>query len=146
MSNQCEAVTEEGNAVCVPGSCACSNESKSKQTVQSLNQSLSVIPQTTRWKKIRGAVVFGVACVLSPCCAPLLVPLALALLAGTPVAVWMSANLGWVYGVLTMISIATFILAFRWMRSKKTEVLSIERSEETWTNPVHAISRKAEKV
>lgn len=67
------------------------------------------------WKKIRSALAFGVACIASPCCTPLIVPLSLALLAGTPVAVWASANLGWVYGGLTLISIASFVLAYRWM-------------------------------
>lgn len=68
------------------------------------------------WKKIRNGLTFGVACIASPCCTPFIVPLALALLAGTPVAVWASANLGWVYGGLTLISIASFVLAYRWMR------------------------------
>ncbi len=67
------------------------------------------------WKKIRSGLVFGVACIASPCCTPLILPLGLALLAGTPVAIWASANLGWVYGGLTLISIASFVLAYRWM-------------------------------
>ncbi len=71
------------------------------------------------WQKIRSALAFGVACIVSPCCTPLYVPLVLALLAGTPVAVWASANLGWVYGGLTLISIASFVLAYRWMSHAK---------------------------
>ena len=67
------------------------------------------------WKKIRSAVAFGLACIASPCCTPLIVPLGLALLAGTPIAVWASANLGWVYGGLTLVSIGIFVLAYRWM-------------------------------
>jgi len=67
------------------------------------------------WKKIRSAVAFGLACIASPCCTPLIVPLGLALLAGTPIAVWASANLGWVYGGLTLVSIGSFVLAYRWM-------------------------------
>lgn len=70
------------------------------------------------WQKIRSGLMFGIACVASPCCTPLIVPLGLALLAGTPVAIWASANLGWVYGGLTLLSIASFILGFRWMRQK----------------------------
>lgn len=76
------------------------------------------------WQKIRSGGMFGIACVASPCCTPLFVPLGLSLLAGTPIAVWLSANLGWVYGGLTLISIVSFVLAFRWMgqkaESKKT--------------------------
>lgn len=67
------------------------------------------------WKKIRSAFAFGAACIASPCCTPIIVPLALALLAGTPIAIWASANLGWVYGGLTLISIVGFVLAYRWM-------------------------------
>ena len=70
------------------------------------------------WKKIRSGVMFIIACVASPCCTPLIVPLGLALLAGTPVAVWASANLGWVYGGLTLLSIVSFVLGFRWLNAK----------------------------
>jgi hypothetical protein len=70
------------------------------------------------WQKIRSGVMFVIACVASPCCTPLIVPLGLALLAGTPVAVWASANLGWVYGGLTLLSVVTFVLAFRWLGQK----------------------------
>ena len=70
------------------------------------------------WQKIRSGVMFVIACVASPCCTPLIVPLGLALLAGTPVAVWASANLGWVYGGLTLLSVVSFVLAFRWLGQK----------------------------
>jgi len=70
------------------------------------------------WKKIRSGVMFAIACVASPCCTPLIVPLGLALLAGTPVAIWASANLGWVYGALTLLSIGSLVLGFRWMKQK----------------------------
>ncbi len=32
MSDHCGSVTEEGNAVCIPGSCSCSTESKNSET------------------------------------------------------------------------------------------------------------------
>jgi hypothetical protein len=70
------------------------------------------------WKKIRSGVMFVLACVASPCCTPLIVPLGLALLAGTPVAIWASAHLGWVYGGLTLLSIVSFVLGLRWMKQK----------------------------
>jgi len=70
------------------------------------------------WIKVRSGMLFIVACIASPCCTPLIVPLGLALLAGTPVAIWASANLGWVYGGLTLLSVISFVLAFRWMRRK----------------------------
>lgn len=70
--------------------------------------------ETNVGSKIRSGVLFMVACLTSPCCTPLYVPLLFVLLAGTPAAVWLSANVGWVYGGLTLISIISFVLAFRW--------------------------------
>ncbi len=70
------------------------------------------------WKKIRSGFIFIIAGIASPCCAPLFVPLGLALLAGTPFAIWTSAHLGWVYGGLTLISILSLVMGFRWMRQK----------------------------
>ncbi|MAU11802.1 MAG: hypothetical protein CL607_18395 [Anaerolineaceae bacterium] len=70
----------------------------------------------TIWGKIRGFVMFTIACIASPCCTLLIVPVVIALLAGSPVAIWMSQNLGLVYGGLTLISILSFVLGFRWMR------------------------------
>lgn len=70
------------------------------------------------WKKIRSGVMFGIACVASPCCTPLIVPLGISLLAGTPIALRLSAHLGWVYGGLTLISFASFVFAYRWMGQK----------------------------
>ncbi len=32
MSEHCGTATEEGNAVCIPGSCSCSSESKNSET------------------------------------------------------------------------------------------------------------------
>ena len=65
--------------------------------------------------KLRGVIMFVVACFTSPCCTPLIVPVVLALLAGTPVALWLSQHLGWVYGGLTIISVISLVLALRWM-------------------------------
>ena len=78
------------------------------------------------WKKIRSGVMLAVAGLASPCCAPLYVPLFLAFLAGTPAALWVSAHLGWVYGGLTLLSIASFVLAIRWLGQRTSaESLSI---------------------
>ena len=70
------------------------------------------------WKKIRSGFMFGIACIASPCCTPLIVPLGLALLAGTPVAVWASAHLGWIYGGLTLVSIVSLVMGLRWLGQK----------------------------
>jgi hypothetical protein len=66
--------------------------------------------------KLRSGVMFVLACIFSPCCAPLLVAVALALLAGSPLAAWIGTNLGWVYGGLTLVSIVSLVLGIRWLR------------------------------
>ncbi len=64
-------------------------------------------------QKFQAIFMFLVGCITSPCCTPLVVPLGLTLLVGTPAAVWLGHNLGWVYGTLTLVSIASFVIAFR---------------------------------
>lgn len=141
----CCSTTEDGSAVCmVPqkvaqsnpeaASCGCNSEVSScgcnaSTTLQTDSiQLVSLSPSKPKrtlsdhlaecksmWQKIRGGVMFVVACIASPCCTPLIVPVVLALLAGTPAAVWLGQNLGWVYGGLTLLSVVSFVMAFRWM-------------------------------
>ena len=85
--------------------------------------------QKSLWQKVRGGVMFGVACIASPCCTPLMVPVILSLLAGTPIAVLLGQNLGWVYGGLTLLSGVSFVLGWRWMgknSSRKTALPIIQ--------------------
>ena len=86
---------------------------------------------STMWKKGRSGVMFGIACIASPCCTPIIIPIVIALLAGTPVALWMSANLGWVYGGLTLLSIISLVLGVRWMRQKSNSRHSVEARSKT---------------
>lgn len=135
----CCSTTEEGSAVCmVPQSveaatCGCDSGDSScgynssttlqidaihpvkvsSQPKNSLNARIAECK--TMWQKIRGGVMFVIACIASPCCTPLIVPVVLALLAGTPAALWLGQNLGWVFGGLTLLSVVSFVLAFRWM-------------------------------
>lgn len=74
------------------------------------------------WQKVRGWVILGVACALSPCCLPLIVSLGLALFAGTPTALWVSHHMGWVYGGFTLLSVVSFGLAWRWLRQPKSVI------------------------
>jgi hypothetical protein len=83
------------------------------------------------WKFIRSILLFGVACITSPCCTPLIVPAILVLLAGTPLALWLSAYLGWVYGGLTAISIISFALGLRWLGQRARAGRSRELAAET---------------
>jgi hypothetical protein len=71
------------------------------------------------WHKIRSRLMFGIAFIASPCCAPLFVPLVVALSAGTPISIWLSYHTGWVYGGLTLVSIISLVLGLRFARWKK---------------------------
>ena len=137
MSDHCGSVTEEGTAVCVPGSCSCSPVTKDSGQI-----SIPVSSKTNTneqeagmWKKIRSGLMFGVACITSPCCTPLIVPLGLALFAGTPVAIWLSAHIGWVYGGLTLLSIVSLVLGFRWLGQKNE---ARRKTNSQAINKVHA--------
>jgi hypothetical protein len=96
-------------------------------------------PQKREMKKIRSGVMFGIACVASPCCTPLMIPLGLSLFAGTPIAVWLSANVGWIYGGLTLISIASLVLAFRWMGQKAGTQKRTQAAGKNSLEPGHEI-------
>ncbi len=152
MSDHCGTTTEDGAAVCIPDACSCSSDAKSNEplslSLPSLSENKKIVSQSiiqinseqeqTMWKKIRSGLMFGVACITSPCCTPIIVPIALALLAGTPVAVWLSANVGWVYGGLTLLSVVSLVLGFRWMGQKNTSKASKPKAT---IQPIQEITR-----
>jgi predicted MFS family arabinose efflux permease len=59
--------------------------------------------------------------------------LVIALLAGSPAALWLSQHLGWVYGGLTLLSFVSLGLGLRWLQQK-----SVSARRET--RPAPAIS------
>jgi len=67
------------------------------------------------WQKMRSGVMFVLSAITCPCHLPIVLPLALALLAGTPAAVWITQNVGWVYGGMTLLFLVSLALGFRWM-------------------------------
>lgn len=112
MADDCCKTTEDGVTYCtLPSS---GQSLKEKQDQFQTDGTASPL-----WQKLRGGAMFAVGCVLSPCCTPLLVPLGLALAAGTPFAVWASLNIGLVYGALTLLSIVSFIVGWHWLQSNK---------------------------
>ena len=136
MSDSCGSVTADGNSVCMPSAsgrgCSCASESRENKPIQ-LSIPTIKKEENTMWKKIRNGFVFVVACIASPCCTPILVPIGLALLAGTPIAVWATAYIGWVYGGLTLLSVVSLVLGLRWKNQKnntklepKTKIHSIQ--------------------
>jgi hypothetical protein len=120
MSESCCRTTPEGNSYCVVSA------SEEKTTCGCSSQSTKVLPiasasapaPTGIWQKIRAGMMFGLACITSPCCTPLIVPLGLALIAGTPLAAWLTQYIGWVYGGLTLVSIVSLVLGWRWLGQK----------------------------
>jgi len=67
------------------------------------------------WQKIRSGVMFVLSAITCPCHLPLTLPLALVLLAGTPAAVWITQNVGWVYGGMTILFLVSLAFGLRWM-------------------------------
>lgn len=120
MSESCCHTTSDGNAVCiVPTStqatgCGCSSQPNNEVQVASQ----PALVARGLWQKMRSGLMFGVACITSPCCTPLIVPLGLALLAGTPIAAWLTHYVGWIYGGLTLVSVLSLVLGWRWMGQK----------------------------
>jgi hypothetical protein len=101
----CCATTEDGGEICT---LPATREIAAKADDE---------PRLSLWKRTRSGFMFATACIASPCCTPLIVPVVLGMLAGTPAAAWMGANLGWVFGGLTLISAGSLVLALRWMRT-----------------------------
>lgn len=98
------------------------------------------------WPKIRSGVMFGIACITSPCCTPLIVPLGLGLLAGTPAAVWLSNYIGWLYAGLTLLSILSLIVGLRWARQKTSSPTLPPATQPTANVENPLISKTAVKV
>lgn len=109
MADDCCRTTEDGTTFCVVPDTDQSAMGKSA-LLATKNSSGSL------WQKFRGGAMLGIGCVTSPCCTPLLVPLWLLLLAGTPSAVWLTQYIGWIYAGLTLISIVSLAVGWRWLR------------------------------
>ena len=152
-TDDCCSTTDDGHAICVVPShpktvqvaaspCGCESEASgcgcgNTSAVQYTPSEKNALPlhsaliadsrdggDNSTWQKIRGGGMLAIACLASPCCSILYVPVLLALLAGTPLAVWMGQNLGLIYGGLTILSIASFALGFRWLTKTKRQTSS----------------------
>ena len=74
------------------------------------------------WQKIRSGVMFVIAFVACPCHLPITLPLILVVLAGTPLAVWITQHRGWIYGILTGVFLLSLALGFMWSGYSKESV------------------------
>jgi hypothetical protein len=112
MSNEGCQTTAEGYSVC-DVNCGCAKEPAVEISLKDIPVRTSS-KQNVFWEKARGGVMLLVSCITSPCCTPLIVPLIVALLAGTPIALWITQNSGWVYGALTLVSVISLMFGLRW--------------------------------
>jgi hypothetical protein len=113
MVENCCRTTDDGSTLCITSS------DKTTKSVTPIS------------KTMRGGVAFAIACIASPCCTPLVVPIILALLGGTPVALWLTQHIGWVYGGLTLVSVISLALGLYWIRQKSASHSGLRRSEST---------------
>jgi hypothetical protein len=67
---------------------------------------------------VRSGILFVLACLTSPCCTPIVVPLIFSLIAGTPATLWLTQHGGWIYGVLTGICVLCAALGIYWIRAQ----------------------------
>jgi hypothetical protein len=117
--NHCGTM-EDGSPVCSVD-CACSSQNTAQKSETDTTKQDSSF-------NLRSGLSFAVACITSPCCTPLIVPLFLALIAGTPFATVVAQYTGLIYGGLTLISIVSLVLGLRWLsprrKSKQSAMLS----------------------
>lgn len=118
MADNCCRTNDDGSRVCIVADheTGCGSQADAVISVEAI----PVSRRDSGWQKMRGGVLFGIACITSPCCTPLIVPVVLALLAGTPTAAWINAHVGGIYAVLTLISVASLVLALRLSGTMKT--------------------------
>lgn len=127
MTTQEGTIQRKTKTICRDNCCSGSgdNHSADEQTVpgaHTIQGSLSAHGDhpPTRWRKIRAGLLLGVGCLTSPCCSPLIVPAVLALLAGTPLAVFLAQYIGWVYAALTLVSLLSLFFGVRALWAKQS--------------------------
>jgi hypothetical protein len=125
MAEHCCTTTKDGLTACTTtnteSKCGCSapsalaGETSVRSDHHEPHQRLETADGANR---MSGALLIGVACLTSPCCVPLIAPVILALLAGTPFAAWLTVHKGWLYGGLTLISMISLAVGWRLIARK----------------------------
>jgi hypothetical protein len=82
----------------------------------------SSFAQSRLGQTLGGALMLGVACVA--CCAPLIAPVILGLVAGTPLAALLTLSRGWLVGGLALLTVAG---AVGWFVYKSTRALKLRK-------------------
>ena len=113
MSKQCETSCST-SALETTAACGCSSDTPVSDTKSLLVK--SVLGQT-----LGGALMLGVACLA--CCAPLIAPVILGLVAGTPLAALLTFSSGWLVGGLALLLVAGTTVG--WYLYKSTQALRL---------------------
>jgi hypothetical protein len=113
MSKQCE--TSCSTSANTEASCSCSSNTLATLEVDKKSSSAKSAPGQT----LGGVLMLGVACLA--CCAPLIAPVILGLVAGTPLAALLTFSSGWLVGGLALLLVMGFTLAWR-MRNKAQHI------------------------
>lgn len=75
------------------------------------------------WHQIRSSGMLAISIVACPCHLPLVLPIALTLLAGTPIAIWLTQSVNWVAGALTIIFLSSLVIGLRWMTTSQSSAM-----------------------
>lgn len=67
------------------------------------------------WNHIRSGMMGALAVISCPCHLPLVLPIVLSILAGTPISIWITQHVGWVYGGMAIVFLVSLLLTLRWM-------------------------------
>lgn len=67
------------------------------------------------WNKFRSGVMLFISAVTCPCHLPIVLPIVLVILAGTPTALWITKHTGWIYGGTAIIFMLTLALGINWL-------------------------------
>jgi len=137
----CGTSSTDGTACSVPqngqpAACGCQSDRAPLTLDRQPIKPIRLVKSTSRWQNSRSGVMFAIACIASPCCTPLIVPVLIALLGGTPIAAWMGRNLGMVYGGLTVLSVISLLLALRWMKKDHPQQMQPDMRKQNFLQPI----------
>jgi hypothetical protein len=118
MSEQCE--TSCSTSASTEASCGCSSNTPIPLEVDKKRPSAkSVLGQT-----LGGALMLGVACLA--CCAPLIAPVILGLVAGTPLAALLTFSSGWLVGGFALLLVVAGTVGW-YLYKKSTRAIRLRK-------------------
>jgi hypothetical protein len=113
MSKKCETSCSVPNSENTEASCGCSSDTPA--TLEVGQKRLPV--KSALGEVLGGALVLGVACLA--CCAPLIAPVILGLVAGTPLAALLTFSSGWLVGGLALLLVLAGTVGWYFYKSTR---------------------------